>query len=250
MRGLRRIRSAQDRGRRGRQRATAVDSTRQTHPNVVLMDSGCPASTRCAPPTIPTSPASTSSSSPRFDHDEYVIEALDAGAAPLPAGPVPAGRGWTWPPPLGRDFPGPLRATRRGKADSPTPCTSRRGRTTPTAVKRYAGPRHGQGRSSSLRCGRSTLTPAPGRRSQAAAANGGKTAPTYTNPARPRTGVSQLNGAHGHADRHRRRSPTCAHCETSQTPDTRSIRVLPITSRDANEAGPRCCGTRSGRSAR
>jgi hypothetical protein len=111
-------------------------------------------------------------------------------ARPRPAGPVPAGRGWTWPPPLGRDFRGPLRATRRGRADSPTPCTSRRGRTTSTAAERYAGPRHGQGRSSSLRCGRSTLTPAPGRRSQAAATNGGKTAPTYTNPARPSRGLT------------------------------------------------------------
>ena len=43
-----------------------------------------------------------------------------------------ADRGWTWPPPLGRDYRCPLRATRRGRADSPTPCTSRRGRTTST----------------------------------------------------------------------------------------------------------------------
>jgi len=41
-------------------------------------------------------------------------------------------RGWTWPPPTGRDCPG---ATRRGRADSPKPCTSRRGRTTSTAAE-------------------------------------------------------------------------------------------------------------------
>ena len=61
-------------------------------------------------------------------------------------------RGWTWPPPLGRDFQGPLGATRRGRADSPTPCSLRRGRTTSTAAERYAGPPPGQGRS--CRCTR------------------------------------------------------------------------------------------------
>src|SRR4051794_20633686 len=49
-----------------------------------------------------------------------------------PATRAAADRGWTWPPPLGRDFQGPLGATRRGRADSPTPCSWRRGRTTPT----------------------------------------------------------------------------------------------------------------------
>jgi hypothetical protein len=34
----------------------------------------------------------------------------------------------------------------------------------------------------------------------------------------PGTRVPQLNGAPGHADRHRRRSPTCTHRETLQTP--------------------------------
>jgi transposase len=57
-----------------------------------------------------------------------------------PPGPPPEPRharrartdqGWTWPPPLGRDFQGPLGATRRGRADSPTPCSSRRGRPRP-----------------------------------------------------------------------------------------------------------------------
>ena len=111
-----------------------------------------------------------------------------------PPGPPPerrrartgaADRGWTWPPPLGRDFQGPLGATRRGRADSPTPCSSRRGRTTPTAAERYAGPHRGQGRTSSLRCGRSTLTPAAGRRSQAARRTSRKMDPTTTRgPAR------------------------------------------------------------------
>jgi hypothetical protein len=42
-------------------------------------------------------------------------------------------------------------------------------------------------------------------------------------PASPR--VPQLNGAPGHADHHRRRSPTWRHCETSRTLDTCSNRV-------------------------
>src|SRR4051794_18795839 len=79
-----------------------------------------------------------------------------------PATRAAADRGWTWPPPPGRDFQGPLGATRRGRADSPTPCSWRRGRTTPTAAERYAGPHRGQGRTSSLRCGRSTLPPGSG----------------------------------------------------------------------------------------
>ena len=91
-----------------------------------------------------------------------------------------ADRGWTWPPPMGRDSQGPLGATRRGRADSPTPCSSRRGRPRPPPPERYAGPRRGQGRSSSLRCGRSTLTPAAGRRYQAAAAGRPLSATTPT----------------------------------------------------------------------
>jgi hypothetical protein len=42
----------------------------------------------------------------------------------------------------------------------------------------------------------------------------GELPPTGDRPAR----VPQLNGASGHADRHRRMSPTCAHPEAAQTP--------------------------------
>jgi hypothetical protein len=38
---------------------------------------------------------------------------------------------WAWPPSPGRDYRGPPRARLRGRADSPTPCTSPRGRPRP-----------------------------------------------------------------------------------------------------------------------
>src|SRR3954454_8525687 len=61
---------------------------------------------------------------------------------------------------MGRDYRGRIGATRRGRGDSPTPCSSRRGRTTPTAAER-CGPRRGQGRTSSRAL---HLAPGSGRR--------------------------------------------------------------------------------------
>ena len=48
---------------------------------------------------------------------------------------------------------GPLGPTRRGRADSPTPCSFATGpRYRPTAAERYAGPRRGQGQGRRPRC--------------------------------------------------------------------------------------------------
>ncbi len=75
-----------------------------------------------------------------------------------------ADRGWTWPPPLGRDF--QALSGQRGAAGLTAPHPALRDGVgpRPPPPERYAGPRRGQGRTSSLRCGRSTLTPAAGRR--------------------------------------------------------------------------------------